>query len=143
MRESEAAAPIVVLDTNVFVAAGFNPRSASSRIVEAVRSGRLRMAWSPVTRGETERVLERIPPLSWAPFAPLFRAADRRDDPPADPGRYAAVADPEDRKFAALAHASGALLVTADDHLLSARDTAGLPVLTARDFVERWGDRLG
>jgi hypothetical protein len=33
----------VVLDTNVFVAAGFNPRSASARIVEAVKRGQVRM----------------------------------------------------------------------------------------------------
>ena len=34
----------VVLDTNVFVAAGFNPGSHSARLVEAVRDGRLGMA---------------------------------------------------------------------------------------------------
>jgi len=33
----------VVLDTNVFVAAGFNPGSHSARLVEAVHDGRLRM----------------------------------------------------------------------------------------------------
>jgi predicted nucleic acid-binding protein len=32
----------VILDTNVFVAAGFNPGSASARIVEQVRAGHLR-----------------------------------------------------------------------------------------------------
>ena len=34
--------PNVILDTNVFVAAGFSERSASARIIEAVREGRLR-----------------------------------------------------------------------------------------------------
>jgi hypothetical protein len=31
------------MDTNVLVAAGFNPRSASARIIEEVRSGELRL----------------------------------------------------------------------------------------------------
>ena len=34
-----------MLDTNVFVAAGFNPGSHSAWLVEAVRDGRLRMIW--------------------------------------------------------------------------------------------------
>ena len=42
----------VVLDTNVFVAAGFNPGSHSARLVEAVRDRRLRMIWDEATREE-------------------------------------------------------------------------------------------
>ncbi len=44
----------VVLDTNVFVAAGFNPGSHSARIVEAVRNGRLRMVWDNATQAENQ-----------------------------------------------------------------------------------------
>src|SRR5690242_20609336 len=47
----------VVLDTNVFVAAGFNPGSHSARLVEAVRDGRLRMIWDDTTRAEIEQVM--------------------------------------------------------------------------------------
>jgi predicted nucleic acid-binding protein len=43
-------APSVVLDTNVFVAAGFNPRNASTKIVEAVKLEQLRMVWNEATR---------------------------------------------------------------------------------------------
>ena len=42
----------VVLDTNVFVAAGFNRGSHSAWLVEAVRDGRLRMVWDNATRAE-------------------------------------------------------------------------------------------
>ena len=42
--------PAVVLDTNVLVAAGFNPRSASARIVNAVKQGKLHMLWNEATR---------------------------------------------------------------------------------------------
>ena len=37
--------PQVDLDTNVFVGAGFNPRSHSALLIDAVRDGRLRMEW--------------------------------------------------------------------------------------------------
>jgi PIN domain len=47
----------VVLDTNVFVAAGFNPGSHSARLVEAVRDGRLRMVWNDATHAEIEHVM--------------------------------------------------------------------------------------
>jgi predicted nucleic acid-binding protein len=63
----------LVLDTNIFVAAGFEPKSASARLLEALRQGRCRMIWHQTTRRETERVLRRIPPLDWRRFAPLFR----------------------------------------------------------------------
>src|SRR5947209_9895048 len=72
----------VVLDTNVFVAAGFNPGSHSARLVEAVRDGRLRMVWNDATRTEIEHVMRQIPRLSWTRianwFAPGTRSAGRR-----------------------------------------------------------------
>ena len=62
----------LVLDTNVFVAAGFEPKSASARLLEALRQGRCRIIWHRTTQRETERVLRRIPPLGWQRFAALF-----------------------------------------------------------------------
>ena len=44
----------VVIDTNVFVAAGFNPQSASARILEGIREARFRLIWNEPTRRETE-----------------------------------------------------------------------------------------
>src|SRR5437870_8190852 len=49
----------VVLDTNVFVAAGFNPGSHSARLVEAVRDGRLSIVWDDATHTEIEHVMRR------------------------------------------------------------------------------------
>jgi uncharacterized protein len=65
----------LVLDTNVFVAAGFEPKSASARLLEALRQGRCRMIWHRTTRRETERVLRRVPPLDCAD--PARRAGDQ------------------------------------------------------------------
>ncbi len=107
----------VVLDTNVFVGAGFNPGSASAELIAAVRSGDLRMAWSEATRAETRRILEKIPPLSWDDVADVFRD-EWRVDVDLDEDRFSEVPDPEDRKFVALATAANAVLVSSDGHLL-------------------------
>jgi predicted nucleic acid-binding protein len=62
----------VVIDTNVFVAAGFNSRSAAARILAAVREGHLELVWNKPTRRETETILRRIPGLDWARVVDLF-----------------------------------------------------------------------
>jgi hypothetical protein len=63
----------VVLDTNVFVAAGFSPVSHSAWLVDAVHNGRLRMVWDSATRRDRARH-QADPALSWTHIADLFRA---------------------------------------------------------------------
>ena len=127
-----------MLDTNVFVAAGFNPRSHSARLVEAVRDGQLRMIWDDATREETEHVISQIPPLSWTRIADLFRVEDRFGGP-THPEAYGFVPDPADRKFAALAEAVQAPLVTSDAGLLNARGRMAVRVLKPSEFARRCG----
>ena len=67
----------IVIDTNVFVAAGFNPRSAAARILAGVREGRFKPIWNEPTRRETEMILRRIPHLDWERVADLFQGRDR------------------------------------------------------------------
>ncbi len=127
----------VVLDTNVFVAAGFRSSSASAKLVDALRDGRLLQLWTEATRAETESVLRRIPRLGWTPVAPLFIEAGQR--PEVDPDTCAFVEDPADRKFAALALAAGCPLVTSDAHLLDHRERPGLEVVKPSMF---WARRM-
>jgi predicted nucleic acid-binding protein len=136
-----AASP-VVLDTNVFVGAGFNPGSASARIVEAVRRGRLPLVWDDATRREIERVLGRIPPLRRLTCDDLFRA-EARFGGAVESAPFDGIADPDDRKFAALAHAAGAVLVTSDAHLLGWPGVAGLTILTPGDYWRAYGEAPG
>jgi predicted nucleic acid-binding protein len=126
--------PAVVLDTNVFVAAGFKPTSHAGRLVAAVRGDRLRMVWNEATRRETRRILEQIPPLCWADVEKLFRPEDEVRGP-VHPERFSSVPDPEDRKFAALAHAAGAILVSTDSDLLANPQRLDLLVLTPAEFL--------
>ncbi len=97
----------VVLDTNVFVAAGFNPRSHSARLLDAVRLGRLRIVWDTSTQMEVEHVLRQIPRLSWTSVAALFRAEDKFEGT-TQPQKFSFVPDPADRKFAACRRAGAA-----------------------------------
>lgn len=123
----------VILDTNTFVAAAFNPRSTSARIVDAVRDGRLDLVWNQATRRETQRVLEQIPRISWEPFADLFRPENEYTGP-VDPDAYAFIEDVDDRKFAALADDTATTIVTNDQHLLAHKTRLKCPVLTPQEF---------
>jgi predicted nucleic acid-binding protein len=105
-----------VLDTNVFVAAGFRPSSASAALLRAARDGRLVAVWCDATRAETLAVLDRIPRLDAAAAAALF-GPEGAHEGPLDLDAVAFVEDPADRKFAALARAAGAPLASADRHL--------------------------
>ena len=130
--------PAVVLDTNVFVAALFKPKSDAARILSAVRQGFLRMLWNDATKRETRAILEKIPPLSWSAVENLFRDEDRYTEK-TEPERFAQIPDPDDRKYAALAHASGAILVSQDDDLLATPHRIDLLVLTPSEYLlERW-----
>lgn len=123
-----------VIDTNVFIAAGFNPGSASASILDLIRLGHLITVWNEATRCETRTLFERIPRLDWNHAAPLFRD-EGRYDLETDTGRVDFVTDPGDRKFAALSLASGAPIVSSDDHLLAHRDR--LTVWTPSAFVRK------
>jgi predicted nucleic acid-binding protein len=127
----------VILDTNVFVAAGFNSHSHAARILDAVEGGRLQMVWNDATRREITHILRRIPPLANFSVTCLFRLEERYTGP-TDPERFTMVPDPDDRKFAALAHAVGAILVSRDEHLLQRREHLGVTVLTPQEFWDRY-----
>src|SRR5215468_6227255 len=118
----------VVVDTNVFVAAGFNANSASARLLEGLREGRFRLIWDRPTRGETEMILRRISRLDWRIAADLFRPEGEFTGP-VDPGAFTAIADPDDRKFAPL--------VTSDKLVLAQGGRSGIEIATPRDFLAR------
>jgi predicted nucleic acid-binding protein len=118
----------IVVDTNVFVAAGFNPRSASARVLAAARDGCFRLIWNTSTRRETEMIVVRIPRLDWKRFADLFRPEGEFTGP-VDPDAFVLIADPDDRKFAALSAAAKRPLVTNDNDLLAARSSTGIDAL--------------
>lgn len=128
--------PRIVLDTSVFVAAGFNRHSSSAQIIRGIEQGCFELVWHQTTRRETERILRQIPRLSWQAVAPLFMKESEYTGELA-PGEFLTIEDPDDRKFAALSAASGSALITNDDHLLAPRATLDVEVRTPAEFMAR------
>lgn len=126
----------IVVDTNAFVAAAFNPGSASARILAAARDGRLALVWDEATRAETRHVLSRIPRIRWEDAEPLFCEANRFAQE-TEPEAFGLVEDPADRTFAALAAAADAVLITSDHHLLDHADALPCRVETPGAFARR------
>jgi len=127
----------VVLDTNVFVAAGFNPASNSAAIIQHIEAGDLKFVWNRATKTETRRVLDQIPFLSWRKFEALF-TPETEFEQETDPHQFTVIQDPDDRKFAALATASGATLVSNDDHLLSIRDRLDIAIMKPGELMANY-----
>jgi predicted nucleic acid-binding protein len=127
----------VVLDTNIFVGGGFNKASHSAEIIQSIRDGRLVLVWDKATRRETMKVVSQIPPLDWKKFEDLFQDENEFKGK-TDAARFTHVEDPNDRKFAALADAAGAILVSKDDHLLNTRRQSAVRIYTPGEFISWW-----
>ena len=123
-----AAARRVVLDTNVLVAAAYNPRSASRQVVEACLGGELTPVLSRAIRREYEFILARA-----ARSRPYLERIHQLLDGAevVEPARTPRVVpdDPGDDKVVAAALAAGAALVTNDAHLLALAGRGGLEVV--------------
>lgn len=132
--QTEDGQAAVVLDTNVLVAAGFNRSSASARVLQEIRRGTLCLVWDDETRAESEHILRKIPPLSWENVAELYRPEERYDGA-TEPEAFSFVPDPDDWAFAALASATGAALLTLDDHLLGKRSRTDVRIMTPEEFL--------
>jgi putative PIN family toxin of toxin-antitoxin system len=118
----------VVLDTNLLVAAAYNPASASRRLVEACLRGELSAIISPAVRREYEHILARA--VRGGRYAEPLRAFLERAavvEPAAVP--RVVPDDSDDDKLVALALAAGAVLVTNDAHLLAVAGHRGLRVV--------------
>jgi putative PIN family toxin of toxin-antitoxin system len=130
----------VVLDTNIFIAAAFKPRSASGRIIEAARGGRFRVVWDERTKAETKKLVTQIPPTrsQWPELERVFMAANKHHTAIPPEAFAGTISDPDDRKFAALAEDTGAIIITNDDDLLGTKDQTGLPVMTPGAFWKEY-----
>lgn len=108
----------VLLDTNVFLAAYWNPGSASARVIRACIEGRVRAVYTEPVQREAQRMLRQVKVsqdyLEW--LEEFWERAAKVDPVAVDD---VAIDDPDDRKF--LEAAAGGevdFLATNDDHLL-------------------------
>ena len=122
----------LVLDTNVLVAAAFRPHGAAAAIVARARAGELLVVWNAATRRESERIVRRIPPIAASRVLEVFMPAGELTEV-VDESAFRFISDPDDRKFAALACATQATLLTQDAHLLSERERLSCRVMTPHE----------
>jgi putative PIN family toxin of toxin-antitoxin system len=127
-----ATATRVVLDTNVLVAAAYNPRSASRRVVEACLEGGLTPVVSGALRREYEFILGRA--ARGRPYQErIHQLLDGTEVVEPEQTPRVVPDDPEDDKLVAAALAAGAVLVTNDAHLLAVAGHGGLEVVRPSD----------
>lgn len=127
----------VVLDTNVLVAAAYNPASASRRIVEACLDGDLTSVSSPALRREYEFILARA--VRGRPYRErLHRLIGGAESVEPAKTPWVVADDPDDDKLVSAALAAGAVLVTNDAHLLALAGHEGLKVVRPADV---WAGR--
>jgi putative PIN family toxin of toxin-antitoxin system len=126
----------VVLDTNVLVAAAYNPRSASRRVVEACLDGEMTAVLSSALRREYDFILSRA--LCGRPYLDRLRTLLDRAEvvQPAETPRVVPE-DPDDDKLVAAALAGAAIVVSNDAHLLAVKGHEGLRVVRPAELCAR------
>ena len=125
----------VVLDTNLFVAAFWNRRSASARIIERALEGEFDVCYTPQMRAELGLVLRKIRVAQ--PY--VERVGRLFDEAVCVEGRPAPVytEDREDQKFLECAVAADAdYVITSDEHLLRLKRVGNTAILTPTRFVK-------
>jgi len=128
--------PLIVLDTNILVAAAYAPDSASARIVGACRDGRLQPVVSAPLQGEYETICRQAIRGGRDFDLSEFLACCKFVEPDAIP--RVVPDDPEDDKLIAAAVAAEAeAIITNDDHLLSLESHSGVEMLRPGEFVRR------
>ena len=135
---------LVVLDTNVIVSAGIKPEGAPARILmDWVLEGLVQVVTSPVVVAEYREVVRRakferygFPPL-WLEF--VIEESLRLGDP--EPWMLDCP-DPKDAPFLALAHASGAWLVTGNMKHFPEDARGGVRVLSPADYLAHLAGRV-
>lgn len=129
--------PRVVLDTNVFVAAYWNWKSASAAVLRACRSGSLVACVSDEVEREVRSVLRSIGVSDrfYAYAVEILLSAQRT----VPNGSVRVVfEDPEDNKLLDCALASNAnYLITSDEHLLKLRRFGEVRIVDPGSFLRR------
>jgi putative PIN family toxin of toxin-antitoxin system len=128
---------LAVLDTNVIVSGGINPDGAPAKLVlDWVLRGQLAVVTCPWIVEEYRTVVRRskfaaygFPPL-W--LEPLIDATLHLSDP--EPWPYF-IPDPKDAMFLALAHASGAWLVTGNLKHFPEKSRRGVSVISPAGYL--------
>jgi len=136
---------LVVADTNIVVSRCLNPSGAPAQLVRAITYGRIDLVMSSEIRVEylealrkptvhalhkmSDSKLKLIVEELWRFSIQVFPVQTRHWVP----------ADPDDDIFIEAAVTGEAdAIVSGDRHLLKLASVSGIPIITAREFLEEW-----
>lgn len=119
----------IVLDTNSIVAAYWNRRSASARIIEACIAGEFQACYTSDVEAEVWRIIQNIKASEeYVAVMKSFFGRAERVEPWAEVDIRAE--DPDDQKFLICAASADAnYLITSDDHLLKIKSIGRTRIL--------------
>lgn len=140
----------VVLDTNVIVSGAISSSGAPFEILKSWQNRKFVFVTSPPILREVERVLA-YPKIkrsySLDPGSTKAILMALRKYSMMTPGKLKVSEikrDPSDNMFLACAKESKAdVIVSGDAHLLDIKSFDGMPIMTAREFIETIKKRLG
>ncbi|MBD3282191.1 MAG: putative toxin-antitoxin system toxin component, PIN family [Candidatus Portnoybacteria bacterium] len=129
----------VVIDTNLLVAAFFNKRSSSYRILKLVEEGKINFSWNEKIKKEAEKILGNI----WKSVKSkvdkekfLNNIFKKENKITGVPRVNIIKEDPSDNKFLGCALKSGAaLIVSNDEHLLKIKIYEGIPIAKPKNAL--------
>jgi len=125
----------IVIDTNLFVAGYFNKDSASAKILEMAKRGKIQVLWTEEIRKEVERIIKNI--KAKKKFQKEIQKIFKEENKIEPRFKIKEIKeDPEDNKFLECAYFGEAqVIVSSDRHLLSLEHFRGIPIYTPKTFV--------
>ncbi len=133
--------PKIVVDTNLLVAAFFNKKSSSFKILEMAEKGRVRLLWTKPIRSEARSILGNIKQAVKSKMGNheilknIFKKENKINNPPK---LDVVKEDSEDNKFLSCALKGGAkMIVSNDQHLLKIGEFRGIVILTSTEAVKK------
>ncbi|MFH1403570.1 MAG: putative toxin-antitoxin system toxin component, PIN family [Candidatus Altiarchaeota archaeon] len=126
--------PIIVVDTNLFIAGRWNPRSSSNSIIDLVLEDKVNAVYTFEIKDENLFILEKVKPGKEYLDKVIRYYQHARKVVPAR--RVSLCPDKSDNRFLEAAEAAGAdYIVTSDHHLLDLDVFSGARIVKPSEFM--------
>jgi len=125
----------VVLDTNLIIAAYYNRRSASAKILDLARNGKINVLWSEKVFEEAKFILDKI--KAGLDFRKSLLSIYKESRKVIKPERDITVIsdDPSDNKLIGCAVKGASYIISNDHHLLDLGEYRGIKMVKPESFL--------
>lgn len=127
----------IVIDTNLIIAARFNPESASAKILEKAEKGELELIWSDGMYREAMQILQNVR-ADEKFYKRIEKILNNSHKVTQLPRINIIQEDPSDNMFLAAALQGGAdYIVSNDRHLLHLKEFQGIPIVSSQQALQK------